>query len=462
MGIIQNLKDKQIRTNIWRLAWPTILEQALHTLVTYADTAQVGAIGAAASAAVGLTSSTMWLIGGPFFALSMGVLSVISRSIGAGDKETTKHAANQSVIIALVLGIIMGVITLGVSPFLPVWLGAPEEIRHEASIYFAIVCAPMLFRSLNIVFSSVLRSVGNAKTPLIINTFMNFLNIALNFLLINEPSEIKLGSAVIPIWGAGMGVAGAATATAVSLCVGGTLMFIAALKNKTLNLRLRSVRLNKDIMGQCIRIGVPIAGERVAVSLGHVVFTGLVARLGTIAVAAHSIAITAEQAFYVPGYGMQSAAATLSGYAAGEKNEKKLMQYSTTIIFLAVLLMGSFSLVLLFFPEFMMSIFTNDREVIALGSALLRIVSISEPFFAVVIIMEGVFNGIGYTKIPFIYSVISMWGVRILFTFICVNILNLGLISVWICMVSDVVIRCLLFAVHFKKGKWKKAALAAH
>lgn len=459
MTILKTLRNKDIMSHIFHLAWPTLMEQLLHTLVSYADTAQVGAIGAHASAAVGLTASTMWLINAPLFAFSMGILSVISRSIGAKDAETTKTAAGQSVIITLVMGVVMAVLTLSISPFLPGWLGASEEIRQEASLYFAIVCAPMLFRTASIVFGSVLRAVGNTKTPLVINIIMNSVNITLNFLLINQPSRLQLGSLSMPVWGAGMGVSGAAVATAISFCVGGTVMFIAALRNPKLGICLRKIRPQKAIMLQCIKIGIPIAGERIAVSLGHVVFTGLIAGLGTISVAAHSIAITAEQAFYMPGYGMQTAAATLSGYAAGEKNEKKLMQYSSAILFLAVLFMGTLSLILLFFPQFLMRIFTGDPEVIELGSSLLRIVSVSEPFFAAVIIIEGVFNGVGYTRIPFIYSVVSMWGVRILFTFICVNVLQLGLIAVWICMVCDVIFRCILYAVHFRKGKWKRTAL---
>lgn len=459
MEIIKTLKNKTIMRNIFRLAWPTMMEQVLYTFVSYADTAQVGAIGAEASAAVGLTSSSMWLINAPLFAFSMGILSVISRSIGSGDKETTKKAADQSVILAAALGLIIGLITLAVSPFLPVWLGAKEEIQASASIYFAIVCAPMLFKSASIVFGSVLRAVGDTKTPLFINTFMNLLNVALNFLLINKPNSYHLGSLELNIWGAGLGVTGAAIATAVSICLGGIAMTIAALRNPVLGIKLRKVRPDREILKQCISIGTPIAGERIAVSLGHVVFTGLVARLGTISVAAHSIAVTAEQAFYMPGYGMQTAAATLSGYAAGEKDEKKLRQYSSAIMLIAIALMGSLSLILLFFPEFMMSIFTNDQEVIQLGAKLLRIVSVSEPFFAAVIIMEGVFNGVGYTKMPFIYSVISMWGVRILFTFICVNVLGLGLTAVWFCMIADVIFRCLLYIFNYRSGKWLKHAI---
>lgn len=114
------------------------------------------------------------------------------------------------------------------------------------------------------------------------------------------------------------------------------------------------------------------------------------------------------------------------------------------------------SILLFLFPQAIMSIFTPDQQVRDLGATLLRIVSLSEPFFAAVIIFEGVFNGVGYTKIPFLYSVFSMWGIRILFSFLCVHVFNLGLTAVWVCMILDNVIRCILFAVHYVRGRWKR------
>lgn len=456
MRLWATLRDKDIMKMIIHLAWPTMLEQALQTFVSYADTAQVGAIGAQASAAVGVTGSMMWLVSAPMFAMAMGVLSVISRAIGAKDEETTQRAGSQSVILCILLGVVLGVITLAISPVLPIWLGASEEIRRDASIYFAIVSAPMIFRSSTIVFGSVIRATGDAKTPMINNLIMNLINIILNFFLIGPTKTYSFFGREISIFGANWGVTGAAIATATSFVVGGTLMFVTLMRNDTLKLKKQKLRLDQDIMERCVHIGMPIAAGRVSVSLGHVVFTSLIARLGTIPMAAHSIAITAEQAFYIPGYGMQTAAATLSGYAAGEKNERKLMQYSSAIVTLAVGLMLVLGVVLFVLAEPIMSIFTPDEEVIRLGAIVLRMVAISEPFYAAMVILEGVFNGVGHTRIPFFISTATMWITRILFSYICINFLGLGLTAVWGCMIADNVIKCILFVAHYIKGGWKK------
>ncbi len=437
----ETFRNRELMGTIFHLAWPTIVEQALQTVVSYADTAQVGAIGANASASVGLTTSVMWLVNAPMFAIGMGFLSVISRALGADDRQTARRAAMQAIWMTVVLGLVEGVIAVAVSPVLPVWLGAEQEIQRDAAIYFGIVSLPMLFRCSTIILASVLRATKNTRTPMIFNTIMNVINITLNAILIGP---------------AGLGVAGAAIATAIGYAVGGTLMFVSVLRSPVLDLRTMPVRLDWAILKRCLSIGLPIAGERITACLGQVLFTALIARLGTVSVAAHSIGITAEQAFYIPGYGMQTAAATLCGFSAGEKDEKKLMQYSSAICVMAVVLMGSLSTLMFFIPELILGIFTRDAAVIALGTQLLKIVAFSEPFFAAAIIMEGVFNGVGDTKAPFAISLMTMWGIRILFTFLVVNVFHLGLASVWLCMVGDNVTRCILLVFRYFRGSWKR------
>ena len=455
-SILHTLRNRDMMRTIFHLAWPTVMEQALTTIVQYADTAQVGTIGADASAAVGLTTSMMWLIHSVIFAYSMGVLSCISRALGAKKEEEAQTAAVQSVLMALVLGVLLTVITLAISPFLPGWLGADSQIHADGSRYFAIVCAPMLFHASVIMFGSVLRATGNTKTPMLINATMNACNIFLNFLLITPSRTFSVGKSTFSVWGAGLGVTGAATATAISYLIGGTLMFLAVWRSPALNLKGQKIRYHATTMKKCLVIGTPIAGERTIVCLGHVFFTSLVAHLGTIPMAAHSIAITAEQAFYIPGYGLQAAAATLAGHCAGAKDNRKLMQYTSTITVIAVVLMGILSTLLFFFPALVMQIFTRDPQVIALGASVLRIVAVSEPFFAVVILMEGIFNGVGDTKIPFFFSLFSMWGVRIGMASLCIYAFHLGLVAVWCCMIADNLTRFTCMLIRYKRGGWKR------
>ena len=149
------------------------------------------------------------------------------------------------------------------------------------------------------------------------------------------------------------------------------------------------------------------------------------------------------------------AASTLVGNAVGEKDESKVkrMTYLTCAITLSIMVIAG---VLLFInAQNIMSIFTPDQKVIALGTRVLRIVSISEPIYGILIILEGTFNGMGDTKAPFVFSLITMWGIRIFGSMLMINVFSFGLESVWIMMVLDNISRCLLLSTRFLKGKWK-------
>lgn len=461
LNISSNLSErKKMIAAIIALAWPSILEQALQTAVLYVSSAMVGQLGAKASAAVGLTTTVNWLINSPSFAMGVGVLAFISFCIGAKELGQAKIAAIQSIIITLALGLIIGIITLSVSPFLPKWLGAAPEIQGTASTYFAIICLPMLFRVATIVFGAVLRSTGDMKTPMKVNLIMNIINIVLNFLLIYGTRKIHILGFTITMFGAGLGVTGSAIAMAISFFISGSLMFYALYKNELISPRGKKIRLDVPVMKKCISVGLPVTVERVVTCLGQVVFSSLVTRLGTIAFAAHSIALTAEEAFYIPGYGMQAAASTLAGNALGEKNEKKLRCTSLTIVGIAVSIMTITGAVLFLFPDKMMSIFISDATVIKSGSAVLRIVALSEPIFGALVILEGIFNGIGDTRTPVIVSIISMWGVRIFSTFMCISVFKLGLNAVWLCMIGDNVFRFSVLFISFLRGTWKRKFMA--
>ena len=127
------LKDRAMMRTIFLLAWPTMLEEALQCIVTYADTAQVGVMGAQASAAIGLTTTVTWMTFYPMYAAGMSITSCISIALGAKDEKRARTAAAQAVILTAILGIVIMILTLAVSPVLPRWLGGAPEIQKASS-----------------------------------------------------------------------------------------------------------------------------------------------------------------------------------------------------------------------------------------------------------------------------------------------------------------------------------------
>lgn len=445
---------KELFLAIVTLAWPTLLEQMLQTLVQYIDAAMVGRIGADATATVGMSTSVTWLVNGPLFAMGIGFMAFISRCMGAKSYKDVKRASVQSVLVTMVAGVVVGVLTLLISPVLPVWMGVEEKIRHDASLYFAIICLPMLFRSAIIIFGAVLRAVGDTKTPMLVNVCMNIVNIILNYIFIYDTRMIQIAGKNVKMFGFGYGAVGAGIGTAVSFVVGGILMTIALYKNFYVSPKGCKIRPERTILAPCIRVGLPVAMERMATCLGHVVFASLVTGLGTVAFAAHSIALTVEQAFYIPGYGMQTASATLAGNAIGANDQRRLQALTRMLITMILVVMTASGALLFLFAPQLLSIFTKEHEVIALGTVVLRMVAVSEPMFGVLVILEGIFNGVGDTVKPFYYALFSMWGVRVFLTFLCVHVFHLGLYAVWGCMIANNVCLGSLFIIRYFRGEW--------
>lgn len=432
------------------LAWPTMMEELMQTAVQYIDTAMVGALGTQATAAVGATSTVNWLVGSTISAVGVGFLSYVSRACGAGDMKRASKAASQAVLSVLVCGVLFTALTLGLSGVIPVWMQVDPSIQDLASQYFFILYSPMLARAAIIIFGTILRATGDTKTPMRVGLIVNCTNVILNFLLI-YPTRSVYGI-VIP--GAGMGVLGAALASAVAFAVGGICMTVVFWKNPIVSPKGQSLRPDWDVLKPCLKVMLPNAMQRFGTCLGYVAFASMINSLGDVATAAHTIANTVESAFYIPGYGMQTASATLAGNALGANDEKRAKDLARMIIFIEVTLMViSGSLLLIFAPN-MMTLFSKDPEVISLGATVLRMVAISEPFYGVFIVIEGMMQGMGNTLLPFVFSISGMWGIRIVGTFICTQLLGMGLISAWACMIAHNLLLFAMFGYCYISGKW--------
>lgn len=421
---------------IFSLAWPTMLEQLMQTAVQYVDTAMVGTLGTQATAAVGATTTVNWLVNSTISAVSIGFLAYISQACGAGESQRARRASAQAALATVVLGIFFTALTLGLSPFVPVWMQVEPAIRTTAAQYFFILYAPMLFRTATIIFGTVLRAVGDTKTPMKVGIWVNVINVILNFFLIYPTRPMTIFNWTFTIPGTGWGVLGAAAASAVAFVAGGVMLTVRYLRHPLISPLGLSLKPDLQVLRPCLKVALPNCLQRFGTSLGYVVFASMINSLGDISTAAHTIANTVESAFYIPGYGMQTAAATLAGNAWGARDRQRILDLTKMILPIEILLMLLSGGMLFLFAPSMMQLFTKDQQVILLGATVLRMVAVSEPFYGVSIIIEGMMQGMGNTMVPFACNIAGMWGIRIVGTFICTQLLSMGLISAWACMIG--------------------------
>ena len=447
--------EKERLKEILALGGPNMLENLMDTAVQYIDTAMVGTLGTAATAAVGCTSTVNWLVGSSIAAVGIGFLSYISKALGAEDCERASRASAQAVFTAAVLGAVYTVITQALSSKVPVWMNAAPSIIDDASAYFAILYSTVLFRAAKIMFGTLLRSAGDSKTPMRVGIGMNLVNVVLNFFMIYRTRTVVILGLDILIPGAGMGVRGAALASALSFVYGGIAITAALLRHGVLSPRGKRLAPDPEILGPCMKIALPNMLQRFSTSLGYVIFASMINSLGEVPTAAHTVANTVESVFYIPGFGMQAAAATFTGNCIGASDKKRLKEITDSIVRLEVSLMLVSGGLLFAFAPGLVSLFSKDEQVIKLGGTVLRMVALSEPLYGISIVTEGMLQGAGLTGKPFAFNLICMWGIRIIGTFVCIRFYGLGLISAWACMIADNMALLVMFRVYWSRQRTK-------
>lgn len=439
---------------ILTLAWPTMLEQLMQTAVQYIDTAMVGSLGTSATAAVGATSTVNWLVNSSLSALGVGFLAFIARALGAGENRRACRAAMQAVLAVLCMGALFTAVTLSMSGIIPALMQVEPAIRPLASAYFFILYVPMLPRAASIIFGMVLRAAGDTRAPMKTGVVVNLINVVLNFLLIYPAREAAILGLRVPVPGMGWGVLGAAAASAVAYSAGGIIMTVRLWRHPRISPRGERIRPDAAILRPCLRVAVPNMLQRFGTSLGYVAFASMINALGEVATAAHTIANTVESAFYIPGYGMQTAAATLTGNAYGARDRERMRSLSAMLIPIEIGLMIVSGGLLFAFAPALMRLFSRNADVITLGATVLRMVAVSEPFYGFSIIVEGMMQGVGRTREPFLFNIAGMWLVRIVGTFICTRLLGLGLVSAWGCMIAHNLLLFCLYLICYVRGTW--------
>ena len=445
LSYIREGKMMTQREKLWlivSLSIPSILAQISATVMFFIDASMVGHLGAKASAAIGLVETTGWLMGGLASAANMGFSVQVAHFIGANDFEAARRVLRQSMVCCMAWALMISLISVIIAPFLPYWMGGSEEIARDASIYFAIFGLAGIFFQAEGLAGSMLKCSGNMKIPSILNIGMCVMDVLFNYLF---------------IYILNLGVMGAAIGTGVAMLItAGLMLYFLLVKSKMLGLFLRkeegekrkenswqAFRPKQDTVSTAFKIGAPMGLQHLLMGGAYIVSTMIVAPLGTIAIAAHSLAITVESLCYMPGYGIAEAATTLVGQGIGAGQKVLTRSFARMSVGLGIAVMTVMGVLMWIFAPELMSLMSPVEEVIAQGTQVLRIEAWAEPMFAAAIVCNGVFIGAGDTLIPALMSLGSMWAVRL--TLAASLAPKYGLKGVWTAMAIELTFRGSIF-----------------
>lgn len=439
------------------LSLPAIVAQLSSIAMQYIDASMVGSLGANASASIGLVSTTTWLFWGVLSAAGTGFSVQVAHLIGSGDFEKARKVVRQAFASLLIFSTAIALSGVAISPFLPVWLGAEEIIHRDASRYFLIFASFLPALQISFLAGSMLRCAGNMKIPSMLNVMMCLIDVVLNFILIFPERDIALGPWHIHIWGAGMGVEGAALATVLAeTIVAAIMLWYLWCRSPILGLWKRpgSFMPQASTLRKALKIGMPMGLEHIAICSAQIIITTIVAPLGVVAIAANAFAIIAESLCYMPGYGIGEAATTLAGQAYGAGRHKLVRRFGYITVGAAMAVMGIMGVALYLFAPQIISVMSPVEEIRILGAEILRIEAWAEPMFGAAIVSYGFFVGLGRTVLPSIMNLLSIWGVRL--TLATLLAPAMGLKGVWLAMCIELCFRGLIFLELLAFGRWRK------
>ena len=441
------------------LSLPAILAQLTTIAMQYIDAGMVGSLGAEATASIGLVSSSTWLVGGCCIGVSAGFYVQVAQLIGAGREREAEDVLRQGLKAVAAAGLFFCLLGLAVSGLVPVWLGGEEAILADSTAYFRIYSLSVPFILIRQLSNGMMQSTGDMKTPSILSSMTCVLNVILNSLMIFPARTWKVLGLSLWIPGAGLRVAGAALASAMSeMIVALTALYFLTMRNRKISLKNRgSWRWQKKTLANAGRIALPLALDQIFMCSAYVAGTKIVAGLGTLAVAAHSLAITAESLCYMPGYGIGAAATAIIGQTIGASRQDLTKSFSRVSVYLGMALMGLTGILMYFAAPGVFSLLTVSKEAAALGTKVLRIELAAEPLYGASICCAGVFRGAGDTLRPSAMNLFSMWCVRIGLAAILVP--RMGLAGFWTAMAIELCFRGVIFLIRLYRGSWMKKAM---
>lgn len=412
---------------VLRLSAPAVLTQITTIAMQYIDSAMVGALGANASASIGLVASATWFFGGFVSAVSAGFSVQVAHSVGARDGEKARRVFRVGLICAAVFSLLLLACGAFISHRLPRWLGADPVIWRDAGAYFLVFSLALPFSQLASLCSACLQCTGDMVTPSVLNALMCVLDVCFNALLIP-----RLG-----VLGAGLGTEAARAVVSLAL------LYFCLFRNVQLRGgRFVRLRGSGGIVRRAFSLGFPVAMQESAVYAAMIVSTAMTAPLGPAAIAANSFAITAEGLCYMPGYGIGAAATTLVGRSIGAGEKRLARSYGNICTALGGAFMALTGGLMMLICPLVFRLLTPVEEVRALAVSALRIGLLAEPLYGVSIAAAGALRGAGDTLVPSILNLISIWCVRIGLAKILIPLY--GLDGMWTAMAIELAVRGLL------------------
>lgn len=431
-----------------RIAWPASVEFLVTTLIVFSDTLFLARLGTEVLAGMGLSVTVFRIFYEAFLGIGVASTTVVAQSVGAGNRDLAERGAAQSISLAVLVGIVAGGVGALAAPVAMQLMGTGGLVKEAGATYMRInlLAAPLYAATLT--GGGVLKGVGDTRTPMVFTLVASALKVALNLVFIYG----RLGFPA-------MGVAGAALATLVAYGLN-ALLIMAKLGTGFEGLRLRpgSFLPDRGLLARIVSLAWPVAAERIVMRIGFVLYIRMVSSLGTVALAANTIAVRLESIFITMGFGFTVAATTLVGQAVGRGDFKRAREKAYESLRFALFTMVSLTVILILLRNLAVGMFSPEEGVRSLAVFCVVMGALELPALGVLFTFAGGSRGAGDTRSPMLVAAIGTFAFRLPLVYLLGLYFGLGLRGIWYGTLIDWIGRATLMWLIFRSGRWKGKA----
>ena len=427
---------------ILKLSIPAAINSLLDMLQVITDLIMVGRISAFAVAAVGIGLQSLMFVFAILTLLHVGTSALLSRFAGAGHIKRASTGLSTLLRFAFFLSLIIMALWYVLASNIYVWFGTAPEVVTLGEDYVQMLTWMLPFVFVKLVFVTALNAAGDTKTPMKVKMGSIMLNVFLNYLFI-------FGNLGFPE----LGVMGAAVGTVIVNIL--EFFIYVALYTRRKMPYVPTWHYSKSLLQRALKVGIPASFERSLTFGSFMLFTVIIAHYGTEVLAGYQIGLRVEGLAFMPGIGFTIAAMALMGQGLGAKKPEQAREDVLLVLKYTIGFMFFLSFFMIFMPEEIVWLFTDDVQTIEEASTYLRIVGFSQIPLAFNFVLSGALRGAGDTKKTLRINLISLWFVRIIPAFLLSWYFE-NIMFVYLAMISDTFVKAIWLWITFNKGEWQK------
>lgn len=424
--------------------FPILLGTFFQQMYNTVDTIIVGrVVGTTALAAVGSTGPLVNMVNGFFIGISSGATVILSQYYGAGNRQGVLDALHTGVALSLVLGAMITLLGVGLGPWVLGLMNMPESCLGDASAYIRIYFAGAIGSMVYNMGAGILRAMGDSRRPMLFLMATCALNVVLDILFV---AALK------------MGVAGAALATTISQFLSAVLP-IAVLMKQEDRLEVRKLRIDRKLLGRILRIGVPAGLQFVTFDFSNILIQSGINSFGDVTMAAWTAHGKTDAMTWMISGAFGVSVTTFVGQNFGAQKYRRIRQSAWTCLGMSVALVGAVAALILTFRTQILGIYTDDPEVVAVGSFIMLSIMPFNVIFMPIEVFAGTMRGVGYSIVPTVITGSCVCLLRIVWLATVVRRWH-TLRMLTLCYPISWIIAAVVFFIVYLRGNWLRSRIA--